>query len=43
MKLDYIDEGVRKDDTEHYIFDYSNDFGNDIIFLCKNTSGIKTK
>lgn len=43
MKLDYIDEGIRKDDTEHYIFDYSNDLGDDIIFLCKNTSGVKTK
>lgn len=24
-------------------FDYRNDFCSDIIFLCKNTSGIKTK
>ena len=42
MKLD-IYERVRKDDTNHYIFDRKSDFDKDIIFLCKNTSGAKKR
>lgn len=43
MKLEFIDEGIRKDESNHYVFDHSTDFDTDIIFLCKNTSGVKTK
>ena len=40
MKL-YIDEGVRKDETGHYVFDKEFDFDTDIIRLCTKTSGTK--
>ena len=40
MKL-YVDEGVRKDDSGHYIFDDEFDFDTDIIKLCTKTSGYK--
>lgn len=40
MKLK-IDEGIRKDETGHYIFDKDFDFDKDIIKLCTNTSGTK--
>ena len=43
MRLEFIGEGIRKDESDHYVFDRSADFDTDIIFLCKNTSGIKTK
>lgn len=43
MKLEFIDEGIRKDESDHYVFDRGADFDTDIIFLCKNTSGVKTK
>ena len=36
------DEGIRKDDKGHYIFDNGLDFDTDIIYLNKNLSGIKT-
>ena len=34
-------EGVRKDESGHYVFDYDFDFDTDIIRLCTDTSGIK--
>jgi hypothetical protein len=34
-------EGVRKDESGHYVFDYDFDFDEDIIYLAKDTSGIK--
>lgn len=42
MKLDIYDEGVRKDESDHYIFDYDLDLDTDTIFLSKTTSGVKT-
>lgn len=42
MILDYIDEGIRQDDSGHYVFDYDLDFDTDLIMLCDNSSGIKT-
>lgn len=42
MKLQFIDEGIRKDDSGHYVFDDELDFDSDIIMLCKDTSGVKT-
>lgn len=42
MKLNIYDEGIRKDESDHYIFDYYLDIDTDIIFLSKNTSGVKT-
>lgn len=36
------DEGIRKDDNGHYIFDNKLDFDTDIIYLNKDLSGMKT-
>ena len=36
------DEGIRKDDNGHYIFDNDLDFDTDIIYLNKDLSGMKT-
>ena len=42
MNLDFIDEGVRKDESGHYVFDYDFDFDEDIIMLCDDTSEVKS-
>ena len=34
-------EGVRKDESGHYVFDYDFDFGTDIIMLCGTNGGKK--
>ena len=38
---DFLTDGVRKDNTDHYDFDYKQDFNSDVIHLCRDTSGIK--
>lgn len=40
MELEF--EGIRKDETGHYVFDKEFDFDTDIIYLCSDTSGMKT-
>ena len=40
MKLEF--EGIRKDGTGRYVFDDEFDFDSDIIYLCSDTSGMKT-
>lgn len=39
MRLDFIEEGIRKDESGHYVFDDEFDFDTDIIMLCTDTSG----
>lgn len=40
LKNGNVFEGIRKDDSGHYIFDKMEDFPTDLLDLCKDTSGV---
>ena len=42
ITIDNYKEGVRKDNTGHYVFDKHFDFDSDVLKLTTNTSGKKT-
>lgn len=40
LKNGIIFEGIRKDDSGHFVFDKLEDFPTDLLDLCKDTSGV---
>lgn len=40
LKSGNVFEGIRKDDSGHYVFDKMEDFPTDLLDLCKDTSGV---